>query len=190
MFLVASSCLLLGGFVGAYATASLHGQTEPILVVQSGGGGTKPSCPACAECPRCPAPVDCGERGVIPTTTRSALHPLLAPQGDDSEPHRTAGLPATAIQAASRTVWTEIAPCIKSAGERQISGSIVLDLTVTATGGKGFIRETDLLVGPDGVTVADDIRECLVEGADRAEFPWEGSDGEARFRLPVRLKPD
>lgn len=93
-------------------------------------------------------------------------------------------MPASAIQMASAALKRELEPCIKSAEAEGISGTLLLDLTITATSGVGHIQGADVV---DTKGAVDGIEECLLDAAARVQFDWTQADGETKLRYPVRL---
>lgn len=182
LFLASGLSLLVGGALGAFVTRSVFGDAvEPI--------DPRPAkevvCPPVKECAPCPPPV-CADVGAVPTSTRTA--PALAPTNDEPVRDARPGLPASAIQRASQEVRTLATTCVDQAAQAGARGIVLLDLTVTATGGQGWVSEAHVLErSPDARDTAA-AEACLVEGARRARFPVAAEDGEARFRLPVRLE--
>lgn len=178
---VSGLSIIAGGAIGAYATRSIYGESAALVhPVQI---RDRP-CPACAECPICPQAPDCEDRGLVPTST--APRAILLPDTDEPEQKRP-GLPATAIRLASDRVRIEVAACVEESLRTGAQGTVLLELTVTATGSKGFISEANLATRSSGTVSSESIDRCLIEGARRARFDWPEDDGEAHLRLPVRL---
>ena len=67
-------------------------------------------------------------------------------------------------------------------------GTVLLDLTVTATGGQGFISDASMVERSGDAVSSSELEHCLLEAARRAKFEWSAEDGEAHVRLPVALK--
>ncbi len=179
LFFVSGLTFLIGIGGGAFAMSSLYG-----------GGSVdvdpaKPRPPACAPCPQCPAcppPVDCGELGVVP--------PSNTDDDDDpgseifpTEPDRP-GLPASALPLAMGAVKESIVSCFTD--ETSISGVVLLDLTASATAAGGFISEATITQATGDVR-GTEIPECVRAAAERARFEWEGSEGQLKFKLPVKV---
>jgi hypothetical protein len=179
--LVLAFGLLSGLIIGAYATTMVYGQRTPRRPEPSTAA---PSCPPCPECARCPPPVDC--EAPPPVVAADDPTGMMDPSGEDPiDPGtRRPGLPASAIGLASQGLRRELAPCRERARAEGISGSVLLDLTITATNAVGQIRSAELLQAVDG---ADAIGACLIEAARRVQFEWPHADGESRLRYPVRL---
>ena len=75
-------------------------------------------------------------------------------------------------------------PCIATAREAGAAGSLLLDLTVTASSGVGHISSTDIAVRE---TTDEAIGPCLLEAAERVQFDWPSADGQSQLRYPVRI---
>jgi hypothetical protein len=181
LFFAAGVSLLAGGAIGAYATRAIYGDSpEDIEVV-------KPQtriCPPC-ECPTCPPPPDCGDINGVPTST--APRAILIPEDEEVDRDKKQGLPASAVQMASGKVRLELVPCLATAPP-EAHGTVLLDLTVTAADGQGFISEALLTERSGDAVSSGELERCLLEAAQRAKFEWSGEDGEAHVRLPVALK--
>lgn len=174
---VAGFCLLVGAAGGSLATKALYGDGGGVVVPAP---VARPECPVCKECPACPPPPDCGELGVVPTTP-----PPPSGEGEEGPPpDQKPGLPASVIKPAGTAVETLIEPCLTAKEAEGLSGTVVLDLTVTATGGQGFISE---VLVTRRVGAVDAIEPCLTGAAKRARFEWPTSEGELKFKLPVRV---
>lgn len=138
-------------------------------------------CPPPPPCPACPPPVDCGVLGKFPVDPETQ-DPRPTP--DFSEPPEGVGLPglpASVIPLAHRAVQDGIAECLRSASD---NGVALLELTVTATEGQGFIRNATVSRATRG---AREVSDCLVESARRVRFEWSGRDGQLTFKLPVSV---
>jgi hypothetical protein len=182
VFFAAGLAFLIGGGLGVWATRAIYG--EGIAPVDPAPVRPKP-CPPCGECPVCPPPPDCGDRGLIPTST--APKALLVPDDDEPNRDRKPGLPARAIQLATTTVKQSVASCVEEAKRTGAEGTILLELTVTATGGQGFISDAALAGRSEDARNTMTIESCVLEGARTARFDWGNDDGEVRFRLPISL---
>lgn len=187
--------LLAGGALGSYATRVIYG--ESVAPIDPAPPRARP-CPVCRECPICPPPEDCvvaegrepegDSPEVVRTATAVAPVELLVPASEEPDRERLHGLPASAIQLATTTVRAAVAPCLEPAVRGEARGTILLDLTVTATGGQGFISEAAVYERSSDARETRGVEPCLVENARRARFEVSADDGEARFRLPVRLR--
>lgn len=173
--------MLVGGAVGAYATRAIYGDSpeniDPVTPRQK-------ICPTC-ECPVCPPPPDCGDVNGVPTST--APRAILIPEDEEPDRHTKPGLPASAVQLATGSVRTEVRPCLATI-PYEVHGTVLLDLTVTATGGQGFISDASMVERSGDAVSSSELEHCLVEAARAAKFEWSGEDGEAHVRLPVALK--
>lgn len=182
LFFVAGLSLFAGGFAGAYVTRAIYGdEIAPVDPIHE----REHTCPPCPDCPTCPPPPDCGQSGLVPTST--APRAILAPEGDDPERERKPGLSATAVERAAVRVREEIVSCLLDAAKVDARGSLLLDFTVTATGGQGFISDGHVRERSGDVRSTPDIERCIIDASRRARFEWGPEDGEAHFRLPVRL---
>lgn len=177
--------LLAGGVVGAYATTTVYGQRSPPPPAPKAA-----ACAPCPVCPTCPPPVDCAAPPAVGSDEITDLVEAPADPVVGLEPEigaqqwRGAGLPASAIGMASKALSREIQPCLQTAREAGASGSMVLDLTVTATGGVGHIRHAEVASSD---TEDPDLAPCLIGAAGQVQFDWPDADGESRLRYPVRV---
>ncbi|MBK6684336.1 MAG: hypothetical protein IPG45_07670 [Deltaproteobacteria bacterium] len=174
---IAGFCLLVGAAGGSLATRALYGDGGGVVVPTP---PTRPECPICKECPACPPPPDCGDLGVVPTET-----PPPTILGEDGPtPEAKPGLPASVIKPAGTAVEVLIEPCLTAKEAEGLSGTVVLDLTVTATGGQGFISEVLIT---RRVGAVESVEPCLSDAAKRARFEWSEGEGELKFKLPVKV---
>lgn len=180
-FLVLGFGLLAGGIIGGYATSLVYGQREaprppPPQVTPTGA----PSCPPCPVCP--PSRPDLAAQDAPEVDAPEEVPPLeeLELPQEAARP----GLPASAVRLASTGFQREIAPCIQQARDTALAGTLLLDLTVTATGGIGHIRDVGV-VRREGSVEA--LETCLVEAAGRVQFDWGSGDGESKLRYPVQV---
>jgi hypothetical protein len=97
------------------------------------------------------------------------------------------GLPASAIRLASDGIRAELSGCVEESRKLNVQGIVLLELTVTATGGQGFISEASISGRSSGTASSEQIDRCILDGARRARFAWKEDDGEAHFRLPLKL---
>ncbi len=178
MLVVSGLTFVLGGAAGIMLTRTIYG-------VEGGQVSPAPppvvaACPppSCAPCPVCQEPTETAV--VPPPITETATLAAPGPKPLDLGPAK-AGLPAQAISLASGAVTGQLGPCLNTPNA---NGTLVLELTVTATGGQGFIRE--VLIGRRTGNVAP-VEDCVLVGAKRARFDWAGADGELKFKLPVRV---
>jgi hypothetical protein len=174
--------ILVGGIIGAYAMHAVYGDHE--REVRTGVARELKTCPPC-ECPACPPPPDCGDHGVVPTST--APRALLAPDGEEPEHDKKAGLPVSAIRLASDRVREEVAACLEESRRIGVQGSVLLELTITTTATTGFVSDASLGGRSSGALSNEAIDRCLIEGARRTRFDWSEGEGEAHFRLPLKL---
>lgn len=174
--------LIVGGALGAYATRSVFGEpaagVHPVAVREK-------ACPECPPPPTCPPPPDCGEHGIVPTST--APRGMLLPDPDEPERERRPGLPASAIRRAQERVQAEVAACTPDAIREGATGLVLLDITVTTTSTEAVIGEANIAGQSGGARVSEELERCLIDAARRARFEWSGGEGEAHFRLPVKL---
>ena len=179
-FLVLAFGLICGGIIGAYATTTVYGKRR-VAAPQPA-----PSCPACPVCPTCPPPVDCDAPPPVVSPTAPARM-FDDPEDPIPDPgaSRRPGLPASAIGLASRALMRAIEPCRTSSTGPDESGSLLLELTITATSGVGHIRQTDVNQSEGDLEV---FQSCVLEAAAEVQFEWTGEDGESRLKYPVRLR--
>jgi hypothetical protein len=172
-FLVLGVGLIVGGLAGAWATSAVHGS-----------GGERPPGPSSA-CPPCP--VCSAEKPALPPVPERDVDEIAAedePEVDlPSDPAR-AGLPASAVKLASAGLQREIAACLALPEVQGEYGALLLDLTITATGGIGHIREVGVVRREGEISR---VEACIDEGARRVQFDWGGGDGESRLRYPVQV---
>lgn len=180
LFLASGLCLLVGGVGGAYATRAVYG--DPKTKVDP-NPKRPPSCAPCPVCPACPPPPECG--GIIPPPSHTTK-PIDKP----SEPLAPAkpGLPFKALKLATDAVRGSIERCTTEDKVGELDGVILLNLTATATGGQGWISEA-LVTRATGSVADSDIATCVTDAAEEARFEWAESEGELRFKLPVKIGP-
>ena len=174
-FVVLAFGLLCGGVIGAYATTTVYGKRQPTVTVAPG------ECPACPACRECPKPVDCE----TPPPVVSADDPpgLLEEEYDlgvGGTPKT--GLPATAIGLASAAFGEQIGPCMGQARSDAVHGSLLLDLTVTTTAGRGRILNAQIAQSEGPV---DELADCVKGAVTGVGFDWPHADGESRLRYPI-----
>lgn len=172
-FFVAGASLILGAGLGAFVTQTIYG--GPAERVDP-SPERKFVCPEPKPC-ICPPPVDCGERGVVPDGAEPVGEIAAIEVPDTSRP----GLPASALKLATAAVREAIAPCLVDT--EGLGGHVLLRLTVTSTGGQGFIRAAE--VEQTSGEVAD-VPECVSAYARRAKFDFE-PEGETELKLPLRV---
>lgn len=177
LFFVAGLSLLVGGAAGAFTTRTLYG--GPIESVDP-SPDRAPACPKCRECPVCPPPVDCGELGVVPVGDEPTG---VVPDAVDVPEAARPGLPAAAVGLATTAVKDAVADCLNDV--EGSGGHVLLSLTVTSTGGQGFIRNAEIAKTSGDVSAQTD---CIVSNARRAKFEFE-PEGELRFQLPLKVGP-
>lgn len=183
LLMVSGFALLVGAAAGAYATQIVYGGASQAPVVPSPSPIRE--CPACPSCPACPPPPDCSEVSLIPSTPDPV--PSDDPDlPDGPPPNRPAGpgLSARAIQQASAAVRLAVTPCLEAEGVDQLSGMLLLELTVTATGSEGFITEA-LISQRSGDTT--EVEACVQREALGAKFEHQGPEGEQRVKMPLQV---
>jgi len=178
--------LIAGGVIGAYAMTVVYGQhqrgPEPAKVIC-------PPCPACVAPPPSPGVASAG--GEDDTTPETGPSPgaSATPAGPETldlpTEGRVPGLPSSALKLASSGFTREIAPCLDQARTENMSGSLLVDLTVTSTDGIGRIRDLGVIKAD---ATAAGLQPCLLEAARRVHFEWTNGDGESRLRYPIGLK--
>lgn len=173
--------LLIGGAGGAYAMRLVYGDAPARVDVGAPQNELRLRCP---ECRACPPPVDCGELGLVPEAVPST--PLSPREVLPPESGGLPGLPPLALKRASEAVRTAVAPCVAQAEELDAHGVLLLDITVTATGGQGFVRtlEAGGRTGAPGP-----VEPCIIDRAWSARFAWDGDDGVQRLKLPIQVAP-
>ena len=177
---------VLGGAAGVYGLRTLYGDIDPVDPARE----RTPECPSPPPCPACPPPVDCGLQGRLPPA--DAPFETFEDESDtDSsddpsweEDASMAGLPASAVPLAHAAVKSEIETCFELLEDPAPSGIALLQLTVTATGGVGFVTEALVTRATGG---AAELAGCLGEAARRARFVWKGPDGRLNFKLPLSV---
>ncbi|MEL7367419.1 MAG: hypothetical protein AAFN74_00800 [Myxococcota bacterium] len=165
---VAAASLVTGGVLGSYATSALLGgaaeQVRP---------APPPPAPV-AECkcdPIAPPPVD-------PLANRGLTEGLA-----EIDAPALPGLPPSALNRARTEAQRLLMPCATSStalGE----GTLVLSLTVTATGGGGFIKQAQIT---DSSGDAQWAESCVMERVRKVRFDWSGADGQQTLKLPLRV---
>jgi hypothetical protein len=181
LFFAAGISMIVGGVIGSYVTGLVYGDSpgeiDPVTPRQK-------ICPPC-ECPACPPPPSCGDLNGVPTST--APRAILVPEDEEVDRDKKPGLPASAVQLATSKVRAEVASCFANL-PFEVHGTILLDLTVTATGSQGFISDASMIEKSDDVVSSSELEHCLVDAARRTKFEWNAEDGEAHVRLPIALK--
>jgi len=197
LFVVSGLALVVGAAAGAYATQLVYGDSSQQTVDPSPAPIRE--CPACPACPACPPAPDCSDLSVIPSAPDDFV-PDQPSDGDgtdgardDSEapinplPSRRPagpGLSARAIQQATAAVRVAVRPCLEAEGTEALSGMLLLDLTVTATGSEGFV--TEALISQRSGDVGQ-VDMCVQKEALGARFEHEGPEGEQRVKLPLQV---
>lgn len=179
LFMVSGITFLTGIGGGAIAMNAIHGGGEPEV------DPSKPrpaNCAPCPQCPACPPPVDCGELGVVPPGggEEEVDDDVEVPPSETDKP----GLPASALPLAMNAVRDAIKTCQLEA--TSLSGVVLLDLVATTTAGGGFISEATITQATGDMRGAP-VAECVRIEAMRARFTWEGSEGELKFKMPVKV---
>lgn len=168
---------LAGGLVGGYAVSVVYGD------------GDRPATtpPQTAPCPVCPV---CAPQRPIEDPGRTPDEQVepeeIEPPEEIEVPQEATrpGLPASAVRLASGGFQRESATCIEQANAAGTNGSLLLDLTVTATGGIGHIRELGVVKKTGEVGA---LETCLGEAAKRVQFEWRSGEGESKLRYPVQV---
>jgi hypothetical protein len=163
--------LFAGGIVGGYAITVVYGVGAPRVEKPS----TCPPAPA-PSCPPC-------ELAATPDTVEelpdAGTSTVVLPGYEAPRP-KLPGLPTSAVRLASQGVEREVQAC--AAGLGQAEGTVIVDFTITATAGQGFLRAVRV-VRTDRRAV--DLLECVERGLPKVRFEWGGSDGETRLRYPL-----
>lgn len=175
--------LLIGGVGGAYGMRLVYGDAPARVEVATPKNEVRTRCP---ECPTCPPPVDCGELGVVPVGEPTAPITPTAQVEDSFETSGLPGLPPLALKRASEAVRTAVEPCVAQADELGAHGVLLLDLTITATGGQGFMRAIDTSGRAGDPSM---LEPCIITRARSARFSWDGDDGIQRLKLPIQISP-
>jgi hypothetical protein len=166
--------------MGAYAMSTLYGRSpdaEPrpsALVAQQ----LESQCAPCPACRTCAPPVDCDVSPPVigPQETRH----LMELEGQDGvDTPSKPGLPVSALQAAVRGVKSRLETCTSATVAVAWSGSLVADLTVTATAGVARISNARIIQTEGEV---DGFGSCFLDAAQAFEFEWPHEDGEGRVR--------
>ncbi len=169
---VAGVSMLAGGMLGSYATSALLGGGQPRV------SPMPDPAPVVAEC-KCDdqerPPVDPLESGRLP----EGLTEIPGDPGEQALP----GLPVKALELARAQAQRELKPCLSSA-DGLSEGTLVLTLTVTATGGQGFIREAAVTASSGD---AEWAKDCVIERSRAVRFEWSGADGQQTLKLPIRV---
>ncbi|MEM7675751.1 MAG: hypothetical protein AAF449_07070 [Myxococcota bacterium] len=172
---VAAASLLTGGALGSYATSALlGGAAEQVRPAPP---------PPVAECkcdPQAPPPVDpLAGRGITEGLTEIEGGAPADRQGQGVLP----GLPPSALNRARSEAQRLLTPCAASP-DALGEGTLVLELTVTATGGVGFIKQAQVV---DLSGDAEWARSCVMDQVRRVRFDWSGADGQQTLKLPLRV---
>ena len=166
---VAGVSMLAGGALGSYATSALL------------GGGQAPVSPVAKKPPavqECNCETQTAARQVDPLAAGRIPEDLTEVRGTTLP-----GLPVSALNLARAAAQRELQPCATS-GDAYGEGTLVLTLTVTATGGQGFIRQARVTAQSGD---SDWARECVLERSRRVRFEWSGADGQQTLKLPIRV---
>lgn len=162
--------LFAGAIGGAYAMTIIYGEPPSERIAPSERCPPPPPCERCPPAPSCPTAVPMVE------LEEGDIVPLELPNPQET------GLPESAVSLAMNGFARESSPC----RTEETSGTIVLDLTVTASAGLGRISKL-LRVSSEGS--ADQALPCLESAAGRVQFEWSGSDGRSKLRYPMSLEP-
>ena len=165
---VATVSLLAGGALGGYATNALldggQDRVRPMPVPPP------PALQCNCETPQ-QAAVDPLGAGRIPDDLTEVAAPALP------------GLPVSALNRARAAAQQVLRPCATSSTAFG-QGTLILTLTVTATGGQGFIREAAITGRTGDVSWAE---ECVMRRTRQVRFDWSGSDGQQTLKLPLQV---
>ena len=176
LLLSSAGSLFLGIFLGGVTVRTLYGDSQaPIQLKRDSEEG-------CTPCPPIDA-VDVQGGGVF-YPSPDAIGP-----GETEEIPRTvakSGLPARALKMATDAVLEEIAIC-RTEMSNWVRDTLVLELTVTATVGAGFIREVHIVERSKDGTADKQADDCILGVASRTRFVWAEGEGESKLRIPVRL---
>lgn len=160
--------LFAGAIGGAYAMTIVYGDGPSERIAPSERCPPPPPCEPCLPAPSCPTAVPMVE------LDEDALPPVDLPVAAE------VGLPQSAVNLAMKGFARESEVCRAGA-----SGTLVLDLTVTASTGLGRIS------GLETVLAEGDARSalpCLEAAAKRVQFEWSAGEGRARLRYPLSLE--
>ena len=173
--------------MGAYAMSTLYGRQVPIGQGPAELGEARKSrvCPPCPHCKTCLPPVDC--KVAPPVIAPGDETGMMEHQSDVVANERgKAGLSAKAMVLAIKSLNVGVQNCRSSTTAAAWAGSVVLDLTVTATGGWGRISNASV-IQTDGQVAG--FGQCLINAAGETQFEWTFSDGEGKIRQAFSAKP-
>lgn len=168
LFFGCTISFLLGGSAGVFGLRTLYGDLDRVE-------------PAPRRNLVCPPPVPCPACVPAPVTEIERPPPGPPPDVTPGEASALPGLPIEAAELAREAVRAEVAPCLAGA-PGDMPGVALIALTVTATGGEGFIVDASV---SSATGDADRSRDCIQAAARRARFAWDGADGRTRLQLPL-----
>lgn len=161
--------LFAGAIAGAYVMTVIYGEPPSERIAPSERCPPPPPCEACPPVPSCPTAVPMVE------LDEDDIAPIEVPNTTE------AGLPGSAVALATRGFAREVESC--RGGEA--SGTIVLDLTITASAGIGRISAINSVSAEGG---GDRALPCLESAAARVQFEWTSGEGRTRLRYPLSLE--
>lgn len=162
--------LVVGAALGSYATAALFGSSETVNVNPQ---KAPPAEPCRCEIPM-PEPVD----PLATSRVGEGITEIDAP--------RLPGLPRSALELATRAAHEQFGPCATSSAAVG-QGTLILELTVTATGGQGFVKDGGVV---DRTGETEWAEQCMMRRLPAVRFEWSGGDGQQTLKLPLRVGTD
>ena len=174
--------LFSGGVIGAYAMNSLYGQNRlqeprPAELVQFGNESAA-RCPPCPQCQVCAPQNDCDvPPPVIGPTDGDNFTLDESEVAKDTAPQN--GLPVRVLGEVVKELSTQLQVCRSSS----VSEGIIVDLTVTATGGFARVSDAKLVNEVEN----SGLVECFMRNYSRPQLPWSGQDGAMRLRQVFNL---
>jgi|GEM_PF-5050683 len=174
--------LFSGGVIGAYAMSSLYGQRsiavqgpKELIRAQNVADET------CAPCPKCKTCAPQNDCEVPPPVVGPTSDGVFALEETDISKEKALlnGLPPGVLSDIVKELSLQLESCRSSS----VAEGIIVDLTVTATGGFARISGATLVNEAQNETLLNCFRENYV----KPQLPWSGQDGSMKLRQVFNL---
>ena len=175
--------LFSGGVIGAYAMNSLYGQRRapqrrPTELVQAQNDPNS-LCPPCPECKACAPQNDCDVPPPVVGPTSESHFPLEETDGSNKDRVPQSGLPPRVLSDVVKELSIQLQSCKSSS----VSEGIIVDLTITATGGFARVSGADVVNDAENESLVN----CFMENYPRPQLPWPGQEGSMKLRQVFNL---
>ena len=174
--------LFCGGVIGAYAMSSLYGQrrfaeqspTELVRAQQT----SSETCAPCPKCKICAPQNDCEVPPPVVGPVSDSVFPL---EETDIAKEKALlnGLPPRVLSGVVKELSLQLESCRSSS----VAEGVIVDLTVTATG--GFARISGAILVSEAENEA--LVNCFLENYSKPQLPWAGQDGSMKLRQVFNL---